>query len=342
MPEKIKWGFIGCGKVVEKKSGAAFRDVPHSCVHAIMRRDPEQARSSAQKFSAPHWFSRIDDLLASDADAIYIATPPGLHYEQALKCCDYGKPVYIEKPFARNYAEAKAIVHAFAQKNLPVYVGHYRRALPRFQKIYQLLSQGCIGRVCSVDFYLNRIFSKREAEHSWLYHPALSGGGKFFDIAPHTIDLMIYLFGDMKELHGFAINSGTDCPLEDHAAFSFVTVQDIIGTANFNCISDRKDDRMIVTGTKGTMEFSVHGHCDIVINDYSSGNTEVLEIPDPETVEEPMIQTVVEDLLKHGHCPCTGADALPTCQAIDRILEGFYHGRQDDFWNYPERWGNHD
>ena len=178
MPEKIKWGFIGCGKVVEKKSGAAFRDVPHSCVHAIMRRDPEQARSSAQKFSAPHWFSRIDDLLASDVDAIYIATPPGLHYEQALKCCDYGKPVYIEKPFARNYAEAKAIVHAFAQKNLPVYVGHYRRALPRFQKIHQLLSQGRIGRVCSVDFYLNRIFSKREAEHSWLYHPALSGGGK--------------------------------------------------------------------------------------------------------------------------------------------------------------------
>ena len=301
MPEKIKWGFIGCGKVVEKKSGAAFRDVPHSCVHANMRRDPEQARSSAQKFSAPHWFSRIDDLLASDADAIYIATPPGLHYEQALKCCDYGKPVYIEKPFARNYAEAKAIVHAFAQKNLPVYVGHYRRALPRFQKIYQLLSQGCIGRVCSVDFYLNRIFSKREAEHSWLYHPALSGGGKFFDIAPHTIDLMIYLFGDMKELHGFAINSGTDCPLEDHAAFSFVTVQDIVGTANFNCISDRKDDRMIVTGRKGGA-----------------------------------------DPLKQGHCPCTGADALPTCQAIDRILEGFYHGRQDDFWNYPERWGNQD
>lgn len=45
MPEKIKWGFIGCGKVVEKKSGAAFRDVPHSCVHAIMRRDPEIGRA---------------------------------------------------------------------------------------------------------------------------------------------------------------------------------------------------------------------------------------------------------------------------------------------------------
>ena len=340
MKNKIKWGFIGCGKVVETKSGAAFCDTPDSCVHAIMRRDLEQARLSAQKFSAPNWCDNIEDLLSSGVDAVYIATPPGLHYEQAMRCCDAGKPIYIEKPFARNSMEAKAIVDAFAQKNLPVYVGHYRRALPRFQKIRWLLSQGTIGKICSVDFYLNRIFSKQEAGHSWLYHPALSGGGKFFDIAPHTVDIMIYLFGDMKEIHGFAINSGTDCPLEDHVSFSFLTDHDIIGSAVFNCISSRKDDRMVVTGTKGILEFSIHGRCDIIITDYHSGKTEILEIPDPKTVEEPMVRAVVGHLLQRGGSPCTGEDALPAYRAIDRILEGFYHGRQDDFWNHPERWGN--
>lgn len=339
MSEKIKWGFIGCGKVVEKKSGIAFQETPGSCIHAIMRQDMEAARCSAQKFSAPHWFDRIDDLLSSGVDAVYIATPPGLHYEQALKCCDFGKPVYIEKPFARNYTEAKAIVDAFAAKNLPVYVGHYRRALPRFQKIRQLLAENRIGKICAVDFYLNRIFSRHEAEHSWLYHPVLSGGGKFFDIAAHTIDIMIYLFGNMKEINGFAVNSGTDCPLEDHVAFSFITDQNIIGSASFNCISNRKDDRMVVTGTKGALEFSVHGRCDIVIDDYLSGDKEILEIPDPETVEGPMVRTVVDDLLRRGNCPCMGEDALPACLAIDRILEGFYRGRADDFWNHPERWG---
>lgn len=340
MPEKIKWGFIGCGKVVEKKSGAAFRNVPDSCIHAIMRRNLEQAEHSARQFSAPLWFNHIEDLLSSGVDAVYIATPPGLHYEQALQCCDAGKPVYIEKPFARNYTEAKAIVDAFARKKIPIYVGHYRRALPRFQKIRQLLSEGTIGKICSADFYLNRIFSKQEAEHSWLYHPALSGGGKFYDIAPHTVDIMVYLLGGMKELHGFAVNNGTDCPLEDHVAFSFATEQDIIGSAVFNCISNRKDDRMVIAGTKGTLEFSIHGRCDIIINDYSSGQTEVLEIPDPETVEEPMVQAVVDHLLQRGCCPCSGEDALPAYYAIDRILEGFYHGRQDDFWNHPERWGS--
>lgn len=339
MSEKIKWGFLGCGKVVEKKSGIAFQETDGSCIHAIMRRNLEKARDCAGKFSAPHWFDHVDDLLTSGIDAVYIATPPGLHYEQAMQCCAFGKPVYIEKPFARNYTEAKAIVDAFAEKNIPLYVGHYRRALPRFQKIRWLLAGNRIGRICSVDFYLNRIFSKREADQSWLYNPVLSGGGKFFDIAPHTIDIMIYLFGDMKEIHGFAVNSGTDCPLEDHVAFSFLTDRDIIGTANFNCISDRKDDRMVVTGTNGTLEFSIHGRCDIVIHDHLSGSTEIMEIPDPETVEGPMIRTVVDDLLRRGNCPCTGEDALPTSLAIDRILEGFYHGRGDDFWNHPERWG---
>lgn len=339
MINKIKWGFVGCGKVVEQKSGIAFNTVPNSCVHSIMRRNLEAAYQSSQKFSAPNWFDNIDDLLNSDIDAVYIATPPGLHFEQAIKCCNAGKPIYIEKPFARNYNEAKAILDAFDERKIPVYVGHYRRALPRFQKIQQLLTEDHIGKICSVDFYLNRIFSQNEADKTWLYNPVLSGGGKFFDIAAHTIDIIIYLFGDFKEIHGFAVNNGTNCPLEDNVAFSFLTEKKIIGSAYFNCISNKKNDRMIVNGTRGTLEFSIHGRHDIIINDYSLNNVQVLEIPDPKIVEEPMVKTVVDDLLNRGNCPCLGKDALPTYWAIDQILAGFYHGRNDDFWNHAERWG---
>ena len=339
MINQIKWGFIGCGKVVEQKSGKAFNQLPNSCIHSIMRRNLEDAYNSAKKFSAQNWFDNINDLLNSDIDAVYIATPPGLHYEQALACCNAGKPIYIEKPFARNYTEVKAIVDAFERKDVPIYVGHYRRALPRFQKIRQLLMENCIGKICSVDFYLNRVFSQFEADNTWLYNPILSGGGKFFDIAAHTIDLFNFLFGDIKEIHGYAINSGTKCPLEDTVVFSFLTAQNIVGSANFNCISNKKGDRMIITGTKGTMEFSVHGRCDIVINNYDKKNVDVLEIPDSPIIEEPMIKTVIDNLLKQGDCPCMGKDALSTYWAIDQILAGYYHGRSDDFWNYPERWG---
>lgn len=330
--DKIKWGFIGCGRVVQHKSGKAFNEVHNSCVYAIMRRDLNAAKQSAYMFGAPQWYNSVEGILSSDVDAIYIATPPGLHFEQAMACCDAGKPIYIEKPFARNYTEAKAITDAFAEKEIPIFVGHYRRALPRFQFVKDLINNETIGRVTSVQSYLNRMFSRREAQETWLYNPALSGGGKFYDIAAHSLDIIAFLFGNIVEIHGFAANSETECPLEDTVVCSYVTENGILGAASFNCISDKKNDRMFVNGTKGSLEFSIHGQHDVVVLDYTTGKTNSILMPDPEVIEQPMIQTVVDNLLNKGICQCTAMEALPTYWAIDQILDKFYHGRQRQFW----------
>ena len=337
--KKIRWGFLGCGKVVRKKSGEAFRAVPHSTIGAVMRRDIAGAEEAARHFGAPFWCNTQEELLAADIDAVYIATPPGLHYEQAMACLKAGKPVYLEKPFARNYTEAKALTDAFRSAGIPLYVGHYRRALPRFLKIRQLLEEGIIGKVETVDFYLNRVFNPAEAEKSWLYNPVLSGGGKFFDIAPHTVDIFQFLFGQIQSVTGSAVNSGGDCPLEDLVTMDVVTEANIRGQLRFCCTAAEKGDRMRVVGTKGTMEFSVHGKQDIKI--WDNRGMEILNtvVPDPVTVEQPMVQTVVEDLLGMGRCLSRAEDALSTCRVIDQVLEDFYGGRQDDFWNHPERYG---
>lgn len=336
MAREIKWGFIGCGNVVQKKSGRAFNEAPDSRVQAIMRRDLSAAKESAEMFGALEYFDKVEDLLASpDVDAVYIATPPGLHYEQAMACCKAKKPVYIEKPFARNYIEAKEITEAFAAKKVPIFVGHYRRALPRFLHIKKLIEGGAIGRVVLVRSYLNRIFSEREAKETWMYNPELSGGGKFYDIAPHSIDILMYLFGEMAEVHGFADDHGTGCPLEDTVAFAYKTENGVLGTASFNCIANKKGDRVFVSGTKGSLEFSVHGKDDVVLRDFVTGEEEVKEIPDPKVIEGPMVKIAVDDLLGRGVCPCRAEEALPTYRVIDGVLEDFYGvygGRGVEFW----------
>ena len=338
MEKMIRWGFLGCGKVVHSKSGNAFRSVPHSTIGAIRRRDLTAAKQAAEYFDAPYWCDQIEELLTADIDAVYIATPPGLHYEQALMCLKAGKAVYLEKPFARNFTEAKALTDAFEEAKIPLFIGHYRRALPRFLQIRSMLNSNIIGEIRSVDFYLNRIFSQQEMENSWLYNPVLSGGGKFYDIAPHTIDIINFLFGNIVQVEGNAENIGTGCPLENIVEMSFVTEKDIHGTARFCCVADEKSDRMSVTGTNGTMEFSVHGKTDILIKDRNGQLVEQLNIPDPKTVEEPMVQSVVEDLLGISECESKAKDVLITYEIIDQILEQFYGGRSDDFWNYPERY----
>lgn len=338
MRKIIRWGFLGCGKVVQKKSGDAFRSVPNSTIEVIMRRDIEAAKVSAEHFAAPDWCDSIEELLARDIDAVYIATPPGLHYEQAMMCLEAKKAVYLEKPFARNYTEAKALTEAFEAAGVPLYIAHYRRALPRFLKIREMLMKKVIGDVRSVDFHLNRIFSPKEAETSWLYDPVLSGGGKFYDIAPHTVDIINFLFGNITKVQGKAENIGTGCPLENLVTMSFKTEKGVCGTAKFNCAAEEKSDRMVVTGTDGSMEFSVHGKTDVIVRDNDGNVLEQFDMPDPVTVEQPMVQTVVEDLLGVGICESKAGEVLVTYEIIDQVLDEFYGGRSDDFWNHLERY----
>ena len=338
MSKIIRWGFLGCGKVVRTKSGDAFRNVPNSTIEVIRRRNLDAAKESAEYFGAPHWCDRIEELLASDIDAVYIATPPGLHYEQAMACLKAGKAVYLEKPFARNYTEAKELTEAFEEAGVPLYIGHYRRALPRFLKIREMLKSNIIGDVTDIDFYLNRIFSKKEADNSWLYNPVLSGGGKYYDIAPHTVDIIQFLFGDITNVQGNVKNIGVGCPLENIVEMSFVTENGVNGNARFCCVAEEKSDRMHVTGTKGTMEFSVHGKTDVIVKDENGTIIEQFDLPDPKAVEESMVQSVVEDLLGISKCESKAQDVLVTYKIIDEVLNEFYGGRSDDFWNHPERY----
>ena len=338
MNRTIRWGFLGCGKVVQKKSGDSFRNVPNSNISVIMRRSLEDAKASAEYFGAPQWCDSVEQLLEKDIDAVYIATPPGLHFEQAMKCLEAKKAVYLEKPFARNYTEAKTLTEAFEKAEVPLYIGHYRRALPRFLKIRRMLNEKVIGEVKSVDFYLNRIFLQKEAETTWLYNPVLSGGGKYYDIAPHTVDIINFLFGNITEVQGSVENLGTGCPLENIVKMSFVTEKGVVGTATFNCVAETKSDRMTVTGTAGSMEFSVHGKTDVIVRDLDGTVIEQFDLPDPKTVEQPMVQSVVEDLLETSECESKAKEVLVTYDIIDKVLDEFYGGRSDDFWNHPERY----
>jgi len=337
MKSQINWGFIGCGHVVETKSGMAFNNVKNSAIHAIMRRNINVARDSAIKLNANKWYDNIRDLLSDNkVDAIYIATPPGLHYEQALECCHANKPVYIEKPFTRNYDEAVKIVKCFEQKNIPLFVAHYRRALPRFIKIKNIIDNGEIGNVMGIDFQLFRKYSKKDTVAKWLYDPVLSGGGKFYDIAPHAIDIIIFLFGDIVEVQGYATNNNTNYLVEDFVVMSFKTKNNVLGTANFNLLANEKKDRMVVYGDNGKLEFSIHDNDQIIIT--KERQQTILEIMSPPLIEQPMVETVVKELTGVGKCPCTGREALPTVKVMDLVLSDYYNGRNDAFWDRPTTW----
>ena len=334
----IKWGFIGCGKVVQTKSGPAFQTTENSEIYAVMRRDIEKAKESALTLGAKKWYDNVDDLVNDpDVNAVYIATPPGLHLEQAKKCCEAKKPTYIEKPFARNYKEALKITKMFEEANVPLFVAHYRRALPKFLKIKEIVESGKIGKICEADFRLNRKYNYDEIHNTWLYNTELSGGGKFYDIAPHSIDIMVYLLGDFEELYGMASRNLQDYDVEDIVVMSFRTKRGVLGTANFNAISLDKKDKMTIYGVRGKIEFSMHGDDDTVIT--TEAGEERIEVKNPKIIQENMIEEVVRALItgQKGNT-CTAREALETYRIMDEVLDKYYHGRSDEFWNRIDTW----
>ncbi|MCH5718015.1 Gfo/Idh/MocA family protein [Niabella hibiscisoli] len=204
MTQQINWGIIGCGDVTEVKSGPAFNKVPNSKLIAVMRRNAEKAADYAQRHGVPKWYSNADELISDpEINAVYIATPPNTHAAYTMAALLAGKPVYVEKPMAMNAAEAQQMFDYAVEKDVKLCVAHYRRMQPMFLKIKSLIDSAAIGEIRFVQLQLLQSPSANliaRSEENWRTNPALSGGGLFHDLAPHQIDLMLYLFGAVKNI----------------------------------------------------------------------------------------------------------------------------------------------
>ena len=160
----IRWGIIGCGNVTEIKSGPAFQKAERSELVAVMRRNGDLAKDYAVRHDVKKWYDDAQALIADpEVDAVYIATPPSSHRLYTLLCAQAGKPVYVEKPMALNYAECLEMIAACEHAKVPLFVAYYRRMLPRFIKIKELVEIGAIGDVRFVNVVLYRPLRDRKS-----------------------------------------------------------------------------------------------------------------------------------------------------------------------------------
>jgi predicted dehydrogenase len=334
----VRWGIIGCGNVTEVKSGPAFSKVPGSRLVAVMRRDAKRAEDYARRHGVPRWYAEADALIADPSvDAVYVATPVGSHLEMALKVCAAGKPCYVEKPMTRNATEAEAMVAAFRKAGLPLFVAYYRRGLARFLKARELVAAGAIGKLSGVSYRCASPAHARTGELPWRLKAELAGGGLFMDIGCHTLDAIDYIAGPLREVSGLAANvASPHHAVEDGVAMQFRLESGGLGTASWNFASDQSEEMIVFSGTGGRISMSTFGQDPVRLE--TGKEVQLFDLPHPAHVQQPLITTIVEELLGKGTCPSTGETALRTTRVLDRVLEGYYGGRADAFWKRPERW----
>jgi len=321
----IRWGIIGCGNVTEVKSGPGFQKANNSQLVAVMRRNGALAKDYAERHGVPKWYDDANALINDpDVDAVYIATPPAWHKEYTFAVARAGKPVYVEKPMALNYAECLEMIEVCRSAGTPLYVAYYRRALPRFLKVKELVESGALGEARCVTVSLFTPPTPDELEPNnlpWRVLPEVSGGGRFVDMAPHTLDFLDFVFGPIRSVQGHAANQARLYPAEDVVSASFVFESGVVGTGMWCFTTFRNYDMTEIVGSKGKVAFASFGNDPVVLTT-REGVTE-FPIINPLHIQQPFIQKVVDELNGAGASPSTGVTGARTTWVIDEILKDY-------------------
>lgn len=323
--KKIKWGFIGCGDVTEKKSGPAFNKIEGSEIVAVMSRTEERARSYAMRHKVKRWYTDAAELIDDpEVNAIYVATPPSSHPIYAIMAMNAGKPVYVEKPLAASYDDCARINRVSKETGVPCFVAYYRRYMPYFIKVKEIIDSQVIGEVQNVQVRYsvpprNEDFIKDNLP--WRVNPDIAGGGYFYDMAAHQLDFLQELFGIIVHARGYSYNRGHLYKAEDTVAACFQFESGLPGSGSW-CFAGHEshsEDRIEVLGSKGTLCFSTFSFDPIRL--HTSDGEQVFRIERPEHVQLPMIKTVVETLQGINTCDCNSFSATPVNWVMDRILK---------------------
>lgn len=328
----VRWGMIGCGAVTEVKSGPALYKADGSTLVAVTAADLAQAHDWARRHGVGKVHDKAADLIADpEVDIVYIATPPASHMQYALDCAQAGKPAYIEKPMAQTHADCMTIIDAFSQARVPAFVAYYRRGMERFQAIKRLLDDGAIGAVRSVSVTQ---LKRPEAEDfhrdalPWRLRPEIAGGGKFLDMGIHTIDFLDYACGPIAEVHGIASNQAGLYEVEDIVTATWRFANGVHGTGTWCYACAEERDEVTFIGERGRLKFAFFAQTPLRLET----GTDVREIAyaDPAHVQQPFVQSIVDELRGHGRCPGDLHSAARASAITDEILRAYRRERGFD------------
>ncbi|WP_129112737.1 Gfo/Idh/MocA family protein [Halegenticoccus tardaugens] len=158
------------------------------------------SRPVRERFERDYGAPAYDDyraLLAErgdDLDAVTIATPHTLHYEQAMACLDEGLHVYLEKPLVTDVADAVDLVRTADRRELALVVGYQRHFHPTYRRIKDLIDDGHLGRIHHASCFLGQNWI-RKFDDAWRTDPSLSGGGQLYDSGSHLLDTLLWTTG---------------------------------------------------------------------------------------------------------------------------------------------------
>jgi len=253
---KVKFSIIGCGRIAQRHAEHihTFGELVSVC---DIRE--ERAKELAQKYSCKY-YSTIEQLLKVDpgADVISVCSPNGLHAEHTIKSLRAGKDVLCEKPMAITVSECENMISEAANAHRRLFIVKQNRYNPPVVELKNLITDNRLGKLFNVQ--LNCFWNRNleyYLESDWKGTKEMDGGILYTQFS-HFIDLLLWLIGDIKNIHVIRKNflHQGNIDFEDTGVVSMEFTNGAIGTINYTINSHRKnmEGSLTVFGESGTVK----------------------------------------------------------------------------------------
>jgi predicted dehydrogenase len=257
--QKVRFAVVGCGHI-GKRHIAMIKQNPFSELLAVA--DVLEIDLAKNGLEGVEYFKTLDDLLKSEAgalvDVVSIATPNGLHAPMTLQCLNAKKHVVLEKPMTLSKADGESIVFKSLDAHRHVFVVKQNRYSPPSAWLKTVVKDGILGDIYMVQ--LNCYWNRDERYYtpgSWHGSKKMDGGTLFTQFS-HFIDIMFWVFGDIKnitaQMHNFKKIEHVE--FEDSGTAQFEFINGGIGSLNFStAVWDRNMESSItVVGANGSLK----------------------------------------------------------------------------------------
>ncbi len=203
MPGSIGIGILGCGNVA-KVHAEAIRRVPELKLVSVCSRTLNSAQRLGTEFDVPAHCD-LDGFLADKAlQAVSICTPNGTHGELGSAVASKGKHVLVEKPIDVSLERADRLIEACRLARVKLAVSFQSRFLDAPRALKAAVTRGCLGRLVMASAYVKwHRTDQYYASARWRGTLLLDGGGALINQAIHTVDLLCWIAGPVREMSAF-------------------------------------------------------------------------------------------------------------------------------------------
>lgn len=245
MTTPLKIGVIGCGRVAQTTHLPLLARLPDVSVVALADADSQRLEQARRLAPQAQTFTAYRTLLGqSDAPAIFVTVPSGLHAEVATAVLESGRHLYLEKPMAANLDDARRLLTLWRRQRVQAMIGFNYRFNPLQAEAHKLLREGRIGYVLCV----RTMFSDDRRElPAWLRQRQM-GGGALLELGSHHFDLVPWLLG--SPIRDVQANVHSQASEHDHASVNARLENGALMQSLF-FFGSRQQDRIEIHGTKG-------------------------------------------------------------------------------------------